>query len=87
MIPLARSPAVTVVVFLVALGHAHAAEFATRGSSITPSHGGGGCSLVDEHEAVQIEIGLALEPGLAGRLHVRAILLRGMAGAFCRVMP
>ena len=68
--PLARSPAVTVVVFLVALEHARTTAFAARGTSLGPSHGSGGCGLVDEHEAVRIDIRLALEPDLVGRLHI-----------------
>jgi len=72
---------VTVVVFLVALEHARTTAFAARGTSLGLSHGSGGCGLVDEHEAVRFEIRLALEPDLVGRLHIRAILLGGMAGA------
>ena len=45
-------------------------------------HLGAGPGLVDEHEAVRIEIELALEPRLAPAQDVGTILLGGMPGLF-----
>jgi hypothetical protein len=42
---------------------------------------GGG--LVEEHEAVRIEVELALEPVQARGLHVVPFLLGGVASVFC----
>lgn len=39
---------------------------------------------MDEHEAVRIEIRLPLEHGLAGSIHIRLVLLGGLAGIFSR---
>ena len=43
--------------------------------------------FVNEHEAVQIELGLALEPVLAPLQDVGTILLGGVRGLFLRVIP
>lgn len=49
-------------------------------------HGGGGPGLVDEHQALRIEIGLAIEPGPALPQDAGAVLLDRVAGLFFRVM-
>jgi hypothetical protein len=50
---------------------------AGRASALT-GHAGRSPGFVMEHEAVWIEIGLALEPCLARGPYARAVLLRGM---------
>ena len=50
-------------------------------------HVGRGPGLVDEDEPFRIEIELALEPGFAPRLYVRAVLLARMGGLFLNVRP
>jgi len=84
--PLARRPAVTVVVFQWALRHAHPAALATWSAPVAASHGGGGCGLIDEHEAVWVEVELALKPRLARGSHIRPVLLGRVARAFFREM-
>lgn len=55
--------------------------------SITTGHLGVGGGLVEEYEAVRVEIELALEPRQARGLHVLSFLLGGVASVFLRVMP
>ena len=43
--------------------------------------------LVDEHQPFGVETGLAVPPGAPLGQHVRAVLLRRVAGLFFRVMP
>lgn len=50
-------------------------------------HVGGGRRLVEEDEAVGIELGLGLEPGQPRRLHVRTLLFGRMDRPFLRLMP
>ena len=59
-----------------------AAALAPWGSAIGPHHVGGGSGLVDEEEAVWIEIELAVEPSVPGRPHVLALLLVCMKSPF-----
>jgi hypothetical protein len=49
-------------------------------------HLGGGARLVDEDQPRRIKIELPLEPCLASRLHVAALLLSGMRRLFLNVM-
>jgi hypothetical protein len=44
-------------------------------------------ALVDEHEPLGIEIGLAVEPGLAAGGYVRSLLLGRVRRLFLRVTP
>jgi len=81
--PLARRPAVTVVVFNDPR-HGHSAALAARSAPVAASHGGGGCGLIDEHEAVWVEVELALEPHLARCPHIRPVLLGRVACVFLR---
>ncbi len=83
--PRVRGPAVTVMAFQWPNGTRDPAAFSTRRPPIAACHLGVGGGLVGGHEAVRVEIELALEPGQARRLHV--LLLRGAAGAFWRAMP
>ena len=66
--------------------HTGSQPLAARGPPIEPGHLGGGCSLVDEHQLLRVEVGLALEPCLALRQDVGAILLAGMRGLFLSVI-
>jgi hypothetical protein len=49
-------------------------------------HVGAGPGLVDEHQAVGIEVELTLEPGPALAQDVGPLLLGGVRGLFLRVM-
>lgn len=73
--------------FPVALGHAHPATLAPWSAPVASSHGGVGCRLVDEHEAIRVEVELALKPRLARCPHIRPLLLGRVACAFFREMP
>ena len=60
--------------------------FAARGPSMGAGHVGLGPCLVDEHQPVGVEAGLAVAPGKPLAQHVRAVLLCRVAGLFLRVM-
>jgi hypothetical protein len=49
-------------------------------------HVGGGPGLVNEDEAIRVQIELAIEPLLALLQDIGAILLDGVASLFLRVM-
>jgi hypothetical protein len=53
---------------------------------VAPGHVGGGPGLVDEDQPLRVEIELILEPLLAPRQDVGAILLGGVCGLFLRVI-
>ena len=71
----------------MALRHAHPTALAAGRTSVAAGHGGVGGRLVDEHEAIRIEVELALEPRLARSPHVRPVLLGRVARAFFREIP
>jgi len=50
-------------------------------------HVGGSPGLVDEDQALRIEIELTVEPALALPQDVGSVLLDSMAGLFLRVIP
>jgi hypothetical protein len=52
-----------------------------------PGHVGRRPGLVDEDQALRIEVELAVEPGLAPAQDVRAVLLTRVAGLFLRLIP
>jgi hypothetical protein len=54
---------------------AHAQAPAVQGPSVAPGHVGGGPGLVHKHQAVGIEVELALEPSLAPPYDVGPVLL------------
>ena len=43
--------------------------------------------LVDEHETLSVEVGLAVEPGLPAPQDLWAVLPGGVRGLFLRVQP
>lgn len=51
-------------------------------ATVPTGHVRGGPGLVDEDEALRIEVELAIEPGLASPQDVRAVLLRGVGRLF-----
>ena len=70
----------------VSVRKAHAQPFAARAATVGPHHVGLRPGLVDEHQALGIEIGLAIEPGPSSPQDVRALLLGGVRCLFLRVM-
>ena len=66
------------------MGHRGAAARTAPGATIAPGHLGRGAGLIDEHQALGIEIGLRLEPGLPAAGDVRPLLLAGVCGFFER---
>jgi hypothetical protein len=70
----------------VAVRHADAQALAARGAAVGSGHVGLGPGLVDEDQPRGVEVGLALEPGLAPLQDVGPILLAGMRGLFLRVI-
>jgi len=73
-----------VVVFQWSCGTA-ACRRSPRGH-VCSRHVGRCPGLIDEDEAITIELALALAPSLPPHQDIRAILLRGMGGLFLRVM-
>jgi hypothetical protein len=61
--------------FLVAVGDADPQAFAAAAAAVGPRHVGRSPGLVDEDQALGIEIELAFEPGLAPLQDVGAVLL------------
>src|SRR3954453_22138361 len=66
--------------------HASPQPPTAQGPPIAPGHVGGSPGLVDEDQALGIEIKLALEPGLAPLANIRPVLLGGMRCLFLRVI-
>lgn len=60
----------------VALTHAHPTALAGRRTSVAAGHGGVGGCFIDEHEAIRIDVELALEPRLARSPYIRAATVR-----------
>ena len=67
----------------MAVWHAHAQSLAARGAAVRARHVGLGPRLVDEDEALGIEVELAFEPVLTPLHDVRAFLFGGVRGLFC----
>lgn len=70
----------------MAVGNGRSAAFSLGRPAAQARHLGGRRGLVDEDQPLRIEIELLLEPHLAGRLHVAALLLGGMRRLFLNVM-
>jgi hypothetical protein len=62
--------------------HGHAQALAAWAAAISPGHIGAGPALIDEHQAVGIEVELCFEPSFALGQDVRALLLGRVAGLF-----
>lgn len=62
--------------------HRAAAALTALRASVGPHHVGGGRGLIDEDEAVRIEIELAVEPNVSGGPHILALLLGGVKSPF-----
>lgn len=61
--------------FAVPVREAHPQPLALRAAAVAAGRVGGGPGLVDEHEALRIEIGLALEPALPLPQDIGPVLL------------
>jgi hypothetical protein len=66
----------------VAVGHRCPASLAAPRATVAPRPLGRGAGLVDEDQALGVQIGLRLEPGPAPAQNVRALLLAGVRGFF-----
>ena len=63
------------------------ATFASGRAAVQAGHLGGRATFVDEDEALGIEVGLAVEPGVSPTRYVRPVLLGGVGRLFLRVTP
>jgi hypothetical protein len=72
--------------FPVAVRHTDAQALAAPGTAMGAGHVGLRPGLVDEHQALGVEVGLGIEPGLPPRQDVGTILLAGVRGLFLRVI-
>ena len=66
--------------------HGDPAALAARSTTIAACHLGRSGRLVEEDQAIRIEIGLTLEPVFARGLHIRPLLLGRVDSPFLRVM-
>jgi hypothetical protein len=66
----------------VAVRNGGAATLAPQRPTVEPRHLGGGAGLVDEDQALRVEVELAVEPGPACRLDIAALLLSRVRGLF-----
>jgi hypothetical protein len=62
--------------------HAHAQALAAATAAMGAGHVRLGPCLVDEDQALRVEIGLGFEPGAAPFQDVRAVLLKRVPGLF-----
>jgi hypothetical protein len=58
------------------------AALTARGSAAEAGHFGGGAGLIDEHQALGVQLWLKLEPSRPMLRDVRPILLAGVRGFF-----
>ena len=70
----------------VAVRHAHAQPLTPWSPAMLTGHLGRCPGLIDEHQALGIEVELSLGRGLAPPYDVGALLLRGVGGLFLRVI-
>jgi hypothetical protein len=73
--------------FAMPVREAHAQPLALRAAAMAAGHVGSGPRLIDENEALGIEIELTVEPALPLPQDAGAVLLDSMASLFLRVMP
>jgi len=71
----------------MAMWHGGTASFATRRPATQARHLGGSPSFIDEDKSPRVEVGLPLEPGLAGDPHIVALLFARMRYLNLNVMP
>jgi len=71
----------------VAVGEAHPQPLAFLAAAMAAGHVGGRPRLVDEDQALGLQIELAVEPVVPLLQDVGTVLLDGMASLFLRVMP
>lgn len=71
----------------VAVGEAHPQPGAARTPPVAAGHVGCRPGLVDEDQALGVEVWLGVEPGAPLLQNVRAVLLDRVAGLFFRVIP
>jgi hypothetical protein len=69
------------------MGHAHTQALAFGAAAMAAGHVGGGPGFIDEHEALRVQIDLAIEPVVPLLQDVGAVLLDCMSSLFLRVMP
>ena len=72
--------------FPMSVRNADPQALTARSATVTARHVGGGPGLVDEDQALGVEIELPFEPGLALLRDVGAALLGSVRGLFLRVM-
>ena len=87
--PLVRSPAMTGDDgggFPVPGWRRDAAALTAWGPAVAASHAGRGSGLVQEHEAIWIEVRLVGKPSLARRSYVLPLLLSRVQRPFLRLM-
>lgn len=70
----------------MAVRHRRPAALCPSGTASQPGHPGGRPGLVDEDQALGVEIGLRVEPSPAPRGDVGPLLLAGVRGLFLTVM-
>src|SRR6478672_13143306 len=87
IIPVARRPAMKVVVFQWAWGDGGTQAAASGCTTVYPGHLGRGPGLIDEHQAFGLEIELPLEPVPTPLQDIRSVLLGSMRRLFLRVTP
>ena len=63
----------------------HAEPLALGAAPVGPGHVGCSPGLIDEYEPFRIQIGLAIEPGLAKVFYICPVLLYRVASLFLRV--
>lgn len=71
----------------VTVGNRRPAALALERTAIHPRHLGRGSTLVDEDQALRIEVRLGGEPGTSATCYVRAVLLGRVRRLFLRVTP
>jgi len=71
----------------MAMGHSDSEPLSPSASAMAARHVGGSPGLIDEHEALRLEIELPLKPVPTASQDVGTVLFRGMGGLFLRVMP
>ena len=72
--------------FPMSVRNADPQALTARRATVTPRHVGGGPGLVDEDQALGVEIELPVEPGFALLRNIGAALLGSVRGLFLRVM-